>query len=77
MAGEDGDDVKPTMRRLQQNGIGSILAYSVENDVEAGAEPSCEADVEAEASFFQLTAVGPAPSTRTPITMSIPMATDI
>lgn len=35
-AGESTEEVQPLAQRLRANGIGSILAYSVESDVDAG-----------------------------------------
>lgn len=33
--GEDGESIQPTIRRLQDNGVGSILDYAAESDVDA------------------------------------------
>lgn len=33
--GEDGDSIQPTIRKLRANGVGSILDYAAESDVEA------------------------------------------
>jgi proline dehydrogenase len=39
-AGEDGESIKPTIRRLQDAGIGGILDYAAEADLESSAPPA-------------------------------------
>lgn len=39
-AGEDGESIKPTMSYLHKNGIGGILDYAAENDVDAEGGPA-------------------------------------
>lgn len=41
IVGENPEEVRPLMARLRASGIGSILAYSVESDVDAVA---CDTD---------------------------------
>ena len=40
LAGEDGETIKPTLSYLASNGIGGILDYAAENDVDAEGGPA-------------------------------------
>lgn len=39
-AGETGDDIKPTLHYLYKNGIGGILDYAAEDDVQSEGGPA-------------------------------------
>lgn len=39
-AGEDGEEIKPTLHELYENGIGGILDYAAEDDVESESGPA-------------------------------------
>lgn len=40
MAGETGGDIKPTLHYLYKNGIGGILDYAAEDDVQSEGGPA-------------------------------------
>ena len=43
-AGETAEEVQHVSRQLRASGIGSILAYSVESDVDAGTATACQTE---------------------------------
>jgi proline dehydrogenase len=43
-AGEDSDGIRPKLRMLHQNGIGSIMDYAAEDDVSSEAGPASRSD---------------------------------
>jgi hypothetical protein len=40
VAGETGEDIKPTLHYLYKNGIGGILDYAAEDDVQSEGGPA-------------------------------------